>query len=350
MLNTNQVPLLQKIGKSSLSKQCTQLKHEYFEKTMRGLDTTVATSGSTLANTTDPVSFNVAAGGSGMIAVGNILLCESELMRVTAASAVSVTVARGFGSSTPASHADSTVISIVGDVSLTDAAPGASIAVGVTPLYNYVQAYNKSQVMTSTERAINHLVDNGWAKQLDEHLETMWRMWERSLLHGKYVAPTATVAGAMDGILTKVGHSYAKAGAAFQESFLKTALKDIWDSGNDRELWAYMGSFQKGVVDTLLDDQRQTSRTDRTAGTGVDRYEGTLNAVNFVVDRNIPDDTILIIDPSRIGFGPLVDHPMKVLQIADTSGFFHTVQIFGQYTCEIHNALAHAKITGLATS
>lgn len=350
MLDTTDVPLLSRVGKDSMRKQVVALKHEWLEGAMRGLDVKLAADAN-FDNTTDPVDIAVAAGEGKKLAVNDILLADSELVRVTAISTDTISVARAFGGSTAASHADAGTVQIVGQAWLTDADPGTGRYTTVTNVYNYVQAYNSSIKVTSTEQSIEKYVrQNTMDAQLRDEMKVMWQTWERALLHGRKVAPTATVAGAMDGILVRIGNAYAKAGAALVEQDLITAQKDVYDAGGPQVLTGFVGSTQRQFVSRLLDPYRQTSRTDTTAGSRVNTFESDFGEINFVLDRNIPKDTIILVDIGRIGFGPLRDHAMKMLPIATKSGFYREAQVFGQYTSELHDAYAHAKITGLATS
>ena len=101
---------------------------------------------------------------------------------------------------------------------------------------------------------------------------------------------------------------------------------------------------------TFLDSIRMTSLDQKTAGSVVTRYQSDFGTVDFLLDRNMPADSVLVLDESRIGFGPLTDHAMQAYPIPDTTKSKKVMQIWAQYTSELRNENAHAKITGLATS
>jgi hypothetical protein len=350
MISPFEVPLLNVIGKDSLSTPCVAVKHEWLEGALRPLDTAVADSGD-LANTTDPVTFNVTAGHGMYIRAGDILKVESELMRVTAVSTDDITVARGFGGSTTASHAATPDVAIIGNVNLQNAALGQSRTTTKSGLYNYVQLMEDSVQVTTTEAAIKKYVEeNTLTAQLRDVTRTAWLMWERTLLHGRKVASTSTVAGAMDGILVRIStNAYAKSSAYLTEAHLRTALKDIWVAGGV-PTHLFCNWFQKERIDALLDSQRQTTRTDTTAGSVIRRYESEYGDVDIVLNRNMPSDTVLIIDKSKIGFGPLRNHAFRAEPVMVATNTYDAYQLLAQYTSETRNETAHAKITGLATS
>lgn len=80
-----------------------------------GIKTTVKSSGTTLNNTTDPVSFDTASGGTTGMVAGMYIVCESEIMKITAVvDGDTLTVARGLCGTAAAAHADSTAIYVLG--------------------------------------------------------------------------------------------------------------------------------------------------------------------------------------------------------------------------------------------
>lgn len=350
MISPSDVPLLTLIGHDSLDNPCVSTKHEWLEDALRPLDTLVADT--SLNNTSDPVTFNVTAGQGVYIGVGDILKVDNELLRVTGVATDAITAARAHGGTTNAAHASGAAVAIVGSVAVQDAAPGPARSTTKTGLFNYTQIYNSSVVITSTQRSTDKWAgpNDELSRELDKEVRVAWQTWERALLYGRKVAPAAGVAGAMDGILPRIStNAYAKAGAYLTEDFILQALQDIWTAGG-RPTHAVMGAFQKRQANKFLDSMRETTKQDRVAGVVVDTYTSDFGTIDIVLDRNMPTDTVLIFERGRIGFGPLRDHALHAAKIAQTTLLSETWQVVGQYTAEVRNENAHAKITGLATS
>lgn len=350
MISPFDVPLLQLIGKDSLKDPCVATKHEWLEDELRPLDSANADSGD-LNNTTDPLTFNVTAGHGVYFRAGDIILVESEQMRVTTVATDDLTVARGFGGSTNAAHATTKPIAIIGNVNVQDAAQGASRTTTKTGLHNFTQLYEDTVVVTSTAQAIKKYVEqNEMSGQLERAIKVAWIQHERTLIHGRKVAPSAGVASAMDGILVRITtNAYAKAGAALTEEFILQALQDSWTAGGQIS-HAIVGAFQKRQANKFLDSIRMTTRTDRVAGAIVDTYTSDFGTVDIVLDRNMPTDSVLLIEKDRIGFGPLRDHALSAAPVETSTRTKDAVQIIAQYTSQTRNENAHAKITGLSTS
>jgi len=355
MLDPSDVPLLSLIGKDGLT--ATAVKHEWLEDVLRPLDSTVVTLGE-LSGATDPADDVVVTTGQGVyFRAGDIVAVVSavgtELTRVTTTPAAdTLALARAFGNgSTALSHTGLPVLKIVGNVNVTDAALGAARTTTKTGKYNYCQLFEDSVKVTSTDQVIKKYVQQGDLNQrVFDTLKVAWMQWERALLYGRFVAPTAAVAGAMDGILKLLTtNAYAKSGAALIEDYILQAMQDSWTYGGKVDT-IVVGAFQKRQINKFLDSMRQTPRTDRIAGSVVDTYTSDFGVADVVLDRNMPTDTVLLLDRQRIKFGPLVGHPLSAAPVETNTRLVKAVQIIGQYTAEIRNQEAHAKITGLATS
>lgn len=354
MISPFDVPLLSIIGKDSLSKPCTAVKHEWLEDTLRPLDTTVNTQGE-FSGTGAVTTTTVAAGTGVYLAAGDVIQVDSELMLIASVSTDTLNIPagnRGFGGSTATSHLSGATVRIIGTVSQQGAAIGPARTTTKTGLFNYTQIYNQSVSITSTQRSTDKWTgpNNELARKLDDEMKVAWQLWERSLLSGRKVAPAAGVAGAMDGILTRIStNAYAKAGASLVEDFILQAMQDAWAAGG-RVTHIFANAFQKRRMNTFLDSYRETTRTDRIAGAVVDTYTSDFGTADIVLDRNMPTDTVLLITKDKIGFGPLTGNALRAVHIADTTALAETWQVVGEYTAEVRNENAHAKITGLATS
>jgi len=360
MISPFDVPLLQLIGKDSLANPCTAVKHEWLEDELRGLDSTIVTLGE--LSGTGAVTTSTCTAGHGLkFRINDIVEITSaagvELVRLTSAMTtdtftIAATTGRGYGNSgTGLSHTGLPTLRIIGNVNLQDAAVGGARTTTKTTRVNYTQIFESAVVVTSTLQAIKKYVEQDeMAAQMERELRLMWIQMERALISGKYVAPTATVPGALAGIIpTTTSNAYAKAGAYLTEEFVLQALNDIWAAGATPTT-IVSGAFQRRQMNKFLDSMRLTTRTDRVAGSVVDTYTSTFGTVDLLLDRNMPTDTVIVIDKARIGFGPLRDHALKVVEIPQTTALKNTKQLYGQYTAELRNQAAHAKITGLATS
>lgn len=353
MISPFDVPLLSLIGKSSLSTPCVAVKHEWLEEELRSLDTAIATQGE-FTGTGAVTTSTVTAGQGTKVRAGDVILIESELVLINSIAGDILNIAaggRGYGGSTAAAHVTLTPMKIIGNVNVQDAAQGGSRTTTKDNNFNYTQLYEDTVVVTSTAQAIKKYVEqNEMEAQLAKAIKVAWIQWERTLIHGRKVAPSSGVAGAMDGILVKLAtNAYAKAGAALVEDFILQGMQDSWTAGG-RVDTVVLNAFQKRQANKFLDSLRMTTRSDRVAGSVVDTYTSDFGTADIVLDRNMPNDTVLMLDRQRIGFGPLTDHALSAAPVETSTRTKDAMQIIGQYTSETRNEKAHAKITGLSTA
>lgn len=367
-LKATDVPLLTLIGKDSLRDGCTQVKHEWLEDEIRGLS--ASTTDADLNNTTDDgnavtltlvtagdyLKFRGAAVATGPCDIVRIYsTAGSEIAPVVLTANNSINVIRGyFAGSNPVDHTGYTkYIEIIGTFQPQGKTTvGTSRTVLKTPVYNYTQifedVYSANETQRNTEKIIKH---NEEAYQFGLIAENMGRLFERSLLHGERIAPASTQGGTMQGIYGFISTNvYDKAQAILQEAHLTDALEDMWENGagGDDGIYAFVNGPQHRRIGQLLDPYRQVGYSDRSLGTWIDRFRTPFGNATIVLDRHMPKGDVLLIDASRIGFGPMRGRALGMTPIPRTSREAQTWQWTGEYTAEVRQEKAHALITDLA--
>lgn len=369
-LKATDVPLLTLIGKDSLQTPCTQVKHEWLEDEIRGL--TATTTDADLDNTTDNGSavtltlvtagdylkFRGAAVATGPCDIVRIYSTAGmEIAPVVATANNTIDVIRGyFAGSDPVNHTGYTkTIEIIGTFQ-----PQGKTTVGAQrttlkdPKYNYTQIFEDSYTANETFRATRKYIrHNEEAYQFGLIAENMGRLFERTLLYGERVAPSASVGGSMQGIVgTLSTNVYDKAQAILQETHLTDALQAMWEQGAGDEDGVYMfvNGPQHRRLGQLLDPYRQVGYSDRSLGTWIDRFRTPFGNATVVLDRHVDKGDVIVIDKSRIGFGPLTGRALGMSPIAPASREAQVWQWTGEYTAEVRQEKAHAYITDLAQS
>lgn len=377
ILRPHEVPLLSLIGRDSLRDPCVQVKHEWLEDEYRGMSTV----SSGLNNTTDPVTVTLttaahstyfrATGGTGSPAdytaagsttPGDIVRLwdanGEEVAIVTARTSTTIDLDRSQLGTTPASHTTSCNIEIIGTLQ-----PQGLTSVGLSRtttkanLFNYTQIFEDSYRASATQQATRK-----WTRQNDREnemakiVEQLATQMERSLLFGRKQKPQAAVAsqagpaGAMGGIRSFISTNvYDKNAAALTEDMLGDALQAVWQAGAS-STHVILNATQKRRINAMLDAWRQVPYGDTRLGSLVQTYNTDFGDVSFLLDRNMPTDEVLIIDASKIGFGPLAGRALQTSKRPVESGEADLWQIVGEYTCEVRTEKAHARIYDLSTS
>lgn len=366
VLNPHRTPLLTLIGTNSLSHDCTSAKHEWLEDEVRGISTT--TTDTDLNNTTPgaAVVLTVAAGEGLKFrgstndydnAPSDIVRISStageELARVSAtAASTTVTIERGYNSVTPVDHTGYTkTITVVSSAQLQGLTlVGASRTTTKANVYNYTQIFEDSLTVSATSMATKKITMNDdVAYQTKNILTVMKETMEMALLFGKRQAPAAQDPGLMSGVRQYITTNvYNKAGVALTETHLNDALQAVWTAGGGGDWLLVMHPTQKRRLDTFLDAYRRADYNDTTLGSFVKKVETNFGALDVVMDQNMPDTEVLILDRSRVGFGPL--RPMGMSEIPVLSREARQWEITGEYTAELRQEKAHARIYGLSTT
>lgn len=367
-LDPTDVPLLTLIGRDSLRDPCVQVKHEWLEDEIRGMsssttdsdlnDATEDDTTITLATAGDYLKFRGAAVGTGPCDIVRIYSTAGmEIAPVIATANNTITVTRGyFAGSNAVDHTGYTkYIQIIGTFQ-----PQGKTTVGAqrTTLkankYNYTQIFEDAYVANATQRNTKKwLRQNEQEYQFANIAKVMGVQFERTLLYSELIAPSASNGGTMQGIVgTLSTNVYDKAQAILTETMLYDALAAMWDvgAGGESGVYAFVNRQQKRRINQLLDPYRQVGYSDRTLGTFVDTFRTDVGNVTVVQDRHVDAGDVILIDKSRIGFGPMTGRALGMSPIAPTSREAQTWQWTGEYTCEVRSEKAHAYITDLAQS
>lgn len=368
-LSPTDTPLLLLVGKDSLSKPATQVKHEWLEDSVIGASTT--TTDTDLNNTsTGTVTLTVSSGeglkfrGYGTSAYDGTGPCDivritstagEELAICVGSSSTTVIVVRGYGSwSTPVDHTGYTkTITVIASMQ-----PQGLHTVGTprttlkTTLYNYTQIFEDSFEQQATQAKTEKFLSiDDRAHEVGKIIKRMGQQMERALLFGKKQAPAAATGSTMDGIRARISTNvYNKAGAKLTATMLEDGLVAAWQNDSVTDMYAIVGQIQRRVISQMLDPYRQAGYSDTVLGTTVRRYETDFGNITVVLDRYMPDDEVLLIDASRIGFGPLQGRALSEKEIAPTSGEYRQWQWTGEYTAEVRQESIHSRIYGLKTT
>lgn len=350
ILRPTETPLLKLIGKDSTRDTVKNTKHEWLEDDLRG-QTTNAASGEA-NNTTDPDTWTITTGDGVKFRTDDILRIENELVLVTGTAASTITVSRGYGGSTNAAHPGTPLITLIAPaIKQGITTPGEARTTTKTGKYNYTQIFEETVKSSATNQATaKYTMQNDVEYQIGNQMEIIGTNMEKVLIFGRKVAPAAGVAGAMDGIRAVLSTNvYDKSGAVLSQTMLEDALQDVWSAGA-RSSHLFVNAAQKRRINSFLDPYRQAGYKDEALGNTVSAYDTDFGTVTVVLDRWMPTDEVLIIDKSRIGFGPLRGRALSMVKLPPTTKESDVWEISGEYTAEVRLEKSHARLHTLSTT
>ena len=355
MIDWTEAPLLNIFGFSSKNVSKFDLvnfpstKVEWIEDTMSPYTTTIAE-----ALDDSETGVDVATDTGAYFRQGDIVSVDSEYMLVTSVSSDTLTVTRGYGSTTAAAHDTASTITL-----LTRAMPeGADATTGHTTTtsvpYNYSQIISEAAKATKTAIAIKKygiddeldyqvgklFANNGQAGKLAQFLQ-------RSFYYGKRVLRSASAYGSMGGFQTFVTTNVTNlSSASLQKSDIHTKIRQIRDAGG-MCTHVITGSWGiekiTGMYEGLI---RMTSDEDR-GGSEIRKVLTPHGEVEVVYDWMCPAGYMYFVNRDKIGWLPVRDFAMG--KIAEQGDYFLT-DVVGEYTLALANEESHGLIYGFSTS
>lgn len=357
-----ETPLLDHLGDPQRS--ATATIHEWLEDTL--FPNTDSVSDASIANPLTETSFDVANGARFRIGDQIQIDGSKEVIFVTGVAANTLTVVRGYGSTTAENLVTGQKIKILGNAALEGDDRPATRFTNRSRKQNYTQIFTAGVEVSGTQMAVNAI---GLADELDyqkqERLREMLRDLENCVING--VAPaanpegSATVRRTMKGIIPFLSTNVfvnntsgfpAGDGAGtnqLNETQINTALRKVWDQSSGRIDTIVVNGYQKRRINTFITSNRRFSADEARFRDLVSVYESDFGLCKVLLSRWVPADSVLLVDSSRLHVLPLQGRSFHY-QPQPAAGDRRSGQVIGEYTLELRNENAHALIRGLATA
>ncbi len=352
-----ETPLLDALGDPL--REATSTHHEWLEDEL--LPNKDAINDSAWTNPAADTTFDVDNGGR--FRNGDQIQVEGseELMLVTAVSGNTLTVFRGYASTTSENLADNQILNILGNAALEGSdKPNARFTSRVR-CGNYTQIFTAAAEVSGSDMAASQL---GLADEMDYlkqvRLRELVRDLESTVINGGKPAADPQGSGAvrrtMKGIMQHIathifhtGDSGFPSGNDLDEAKINYVLRKIWENSSGNVDLIVVGGFQKRKVNAFCAETRSYGPNDTTFTDMVSLYESDFGVCRIVTTRHLPQDAVLFLDSSRISVLPLAGRSFHFKPLA-SSGDYECGELIGEYTLEFKNEAAHGVIRDLTTS
>ncbi len=287
-----------------------------------------------------------------------------EVMLVTAVATNTLTVVRGYGATTPEPLADNLKILIISNAALEGADAPAARFTNRVRNSNFTQIFSATVEVSGSQRAANTIgVQDELDFQIQERLRELLRDLENTVVNG--VAPaadpqgSATTRRSMNGVLPSLSTNRFQpntgpippgAGLSedgLNEAVLNAAIRLIWEQSSATIDTILVPGLQKRLINNFASDKRGFSPADTRFRDLVSVYESDFGVARVILSRAVPNDTVILLDSSRIDVLPLVGRSFQFKPLA-AQGDRDAGQVLGEYTLELRNENAHGVITNLA--
>lgn len=341
--------LLARIG---ISGEATNVKHEWLEQS---LNATTVTAGEAL--TAGDATFDLASGHGSRLRVGALLRDtakgKTEVIQVTAISTDQLTIVRGYGSTSGEAHDDAATFRIVGRPKQSGADLSVDRSTARTRVDNTCQIFEEAVIIAGdAEAVVKAGVASEVALQAANRLMELMRELDTAIIQSYESASTGSdsVYRSMGGLiefLSQSGGNSVTTSETLNEGILDDLYNLAFEDGGDPSLLV-VNQKQMEVISGFNADKIRVAPGAGMAGTFVTKYMTKLGKeLDILLDRWVPDDTVMLLDPTRLAVVPLRGRQFGMSPIAPT-GDAQKRQILGDYTLEVRNATqAHAIHTNL---
>lgn len=253
-------------------------------------------------------------------------ITTSEQMRVTAVSSNTLTVSRGWGTTSATDIADNEAIVILGNAN----AEGASVPTALTsqPVkkYNYTQIFREPLDVTGTENATELYAGvNDLVSLRREHLQLHLKDIERAFFFGEPkedttgTQPIRATGGLRNRISTNVVTQ-----TDITNSEFESWISDVYSKGGDKKL-GFLSPLIAQAVNSWALGKLNMFPKDKTYGIAVTNYLSIHGELNFVVEKLFSENSTyngyaFAVDMNRVAYRYMKDRDTKLLKNRQNNG------------------------------
>lgn len=343
-----EVPLLDFFGDPPLA--ATSTLHEWLEDD-------VLTNVGQMAEALDNSETDLSVDDGTRYRVGDLILIDDEVMLVTVIATNDLTVsARGYGSSTAATHLDDAPITILGNAALEGGDADAAKSTVRGRKDNRTQIIRPATINVSfTEQSVSQIgVANEYEHQKAQRVVEAMRMLENLVINGRVASSTpqgsGTIRRTMKGFKEFCSSNVTAAGSvALTETYLNSKLESAWNNGAYDLDFIAVGATQKRKISQFITPARRYTSSEEAMKSRVGVYESDFGNLVVILDRWVSSDQVLFGSSKWIKVLPLQGRSFQHYPLA-RSGDYDKGIVQGEYTLEMRHEEAHGYIDGLSTS
>jgi hypothetical protein len=302
------------------------------------------------AVTNDTTDTTLSVGNGEYFHVGDIIQIDDEYMYVSAVSADDLTVTRGHGSTTQATHASTATVYIRSQARLEKASASNSPSVAISSGYNYSFILHNNVEVSRTDALLQRygipdLVD----RDIDKKMNELMRLLTMKPYFGKRVEGTKTTprdCGGFDAFIST--NTKTMSSARLTRNAIEEMNRACFTAGQVPDLLV-CGAFNQAIITDMFEGYVETMRSETLGGVTINRIMTSLgNTLDVLVDRYIPAANVYLLSTPHVGFIEIDPFFYEELgKTADTAAYG---QIVGEYGFVMQWESSHAKISECATS
>lgn len=337
------------LSRLGISGEATETEHKWMEDSLNANSATSEASTDGVLDASD-TSLIVASGQGSRFRVGTIFkdkaAGKTEVMQVTAISTDTLTIVRGYGSTTGETHGSGTTafeIQIIANPAQEGQDAPDDESKARTKVSNYTQIFQKGIRVSHTMRSVLQAgVADEYTFQVARRLMEIMRELDSSIINGikSASAGSDSVYRSMGGIIefaSQAAGNTDSTSEALTLTVVNDMAKQIWDDGGYPN-FILVGGKQKRAISLFDQSARRSVYDSNVAGYVVDKIITDLGFIlDVIVDPWMPDDVAIVGDLNKCRVMPLRNSSMRAEDLAKT-GSSSKGQVYGEYTAEWRNA------------
>jgi len=307
-----------------------------------------ASAEATLSTTTTTTAIEVADGD--LFHVGDVVQLDDEYVWVSAISTDTLTVVRGYGSTTTATHASTTTAYIRYNARLEGADTSDSPWTEVTSNTNASTILQKEVNLSRDDMLFpNYGISDLKSYRIDKNMDILMEQLNRIPYYGARAVGTTTTARSSAGFATFITtNATALSSATLLRSHIDTEFQQIFAAGGKTDLILCDAWFQRKVND-FYEGFVTTERSETVGGMMIKQlmHPITGQLVKVVVDRHCPAGTAYLLDTRYVGY--ITIDPFFYEELSKT-GDAELGQTVGEYGFVCAYNKAHSILSGYSTT
>ena len=273
-------------GRSALATgKATQKKVEWLDENL--LTPRAPTSANFLIGAT---TIELAAADAFKFQVGDVLAHQGERIRVTGVDAAgdTLTVTRGFASTTAVAGTAADILVGVGVILAEGSDPGDGVTVDRTNRFNYTQIFGPYKIATSaTENVISKYgLGSGheFEHQVSRRTKEVAIAMEQAILYGVRSEDTGSKLRSMGGLINYITANVDSTTTTLTSALLLDQLQAVYDDGGSPDR-IVAGGKQKRLISGFDSSAIQLTRADNGRGQVVDTFMSDFSLVTLLLNR-----------------------------------------------------------------
>ena len=302
-------------------------------------DVTAATN---ITNSTTTTTIAVTSGAK--FQVGDVVQLDDELVWVSGISTNTLTVVRGFGGTTQATHESTGTAYIRFTARLEGAASSASPSEEVSSVTNATQIFHKEVNLSRNAQDIpQYGMSDPWAYKQNIAMDMLMEELDRMPFYGMRAAGSASTARAAGGFRQFITTNVTDLNSvALTRAAIDTQLDNAYAQGGRPNI-LFSGSYVKRKMNGFYEGFVRTERADAVGGILIDRLQHPIlnYELDLIVDRNCASTDLWGIDDRYAGYlqyQPFMFEPLAKTGDADYG------QVIGEYGFVLASEKRHFRI------